>query len=58
MRFLLTFAEAFQNVRGEIVVLHILKAALNEFAQVKCLGAPGLRDQKVKPPVSLGAKTN
>ena len=40
--FFLACAEAFQYVRCEVVVFQILKAALDEFAQVESLGASGL----------------
>ena len=53
-----TFADAFENIGGEIVVLQVLDAVLDEFAQVIGLGAPGLGGEKAESLLGFGGQAN
>ena len=50
--------KALQNVCGEVVILEVLKAALDHLTQVEGLGAPSLRRQHVKPVLGLWIQSN
>jgi hypothetical protein len=45
-------------IGSEVVVFHFLDALLDDFAQIKSLGAPSLRCEVVKPLLGLWRKTN
>ena len=48
MHRLLPLANALQNVRSEVIVLHFLNALLDDFAQVVGFGAPRVGGKSVK----------
>ena len=58
IHFLCALTNALQYVRGEVVVLHILKASLDHLTQVESLGAPGLLGQKIKSLLGFRSKSN
>ena len=58
VHFLCALTKALQYVRGKVIVLHVLKALLNNLTQVESLGASGLRRQKIKLLLGIGSKSN
>jgi hypothetical protein len=47
-----------KHIGSEVVVFHFLDALLDDFAQVKGLGAPSLGCKVVKPLLGLWGKTD
>jgi hypothetical protein len=47
-----------KHIGSEVVVFHFLDALLDDFAQVKGLGATSLRCEEVKPLLCLWSQTN
>ena len=58
VHFLCALTKALQYVRGKKIVLHVLKALLDNLTQVESLGASGLRRQKIKLLLGIGSKSN
>ena len=48
MHLLLSFADAFENIRGQVVVFDVLKSAVDNLTEVEGFGSPGLRGQESK----------
>lgn len=56
-RFLAT-AQTFKYIGGEVVILHVPYALLDDLAQVVGLAAAGGRGQQIKPALDLGIKSD
>ena len=56
MYLLLSLTETFQNIRGQVVVLNIIKSAIDDLSQVESLRTPRLRSEKGEPPLGFGRK--
>ena len=50
--------KALQGVRGQVVVLHVFKAALDQLTQLESLDASGLHGLKIEPLLGFGIKSN
>lgn len=54
----LPLADAFEDVRGKVVVLNILDAAIDDLSEIEGLGPPCLRCQEGKPLLGLRSQSN
>ena len=50
----MSFADTFEDICGQVVILNILESAFNYLTNVERLSASGLRSQRRKPTLGFG----